>query len=564
MKSENKSSPMKIAILDGYVDEPSCLGVPPYIAPYPRYIWGMLRAAGLNSCDLCTYLTIDQFRADPQMRAELANFDLMVIIAGAIVPGKYLGGVPLMKKELPQVAIASHNILVGPITLELAEEERDKLPMLEIIDSPFEDELYERILQIAHAKPPGAVAVAGAGDGAGADLNRFALLGADVVLHHPDFPHVICEMETYRGCYWSRCSFCIERFQHRWMRPPECLLSEFERLYSLGVRHFRLGKQSDFLCYMADLDNPIPEPERMLNFHRAIWRLCPGIKTLHLDNINPKTIAMYPEESREVLKTIVEFQTPGNVAAFGMESADERVVRANHLAAQPDEVLFAISMLNRLGRLRGANGMPYLLPGLNFVFGLKGETRETFELDYEFLQMLLQQDLLIRRINIRQVKILPHTPIASFGYKNLKRHKRYFKLFKRRVRENIDREMLRRIIPPGTVLRDLRCESRAGKITFARQMGSYPILVGIVGEHKRNEFVDAKVIDYGMRSITAIEYPLAINNARMYQIEAIPGIGARNAARIIRSRPFRSIEELSSATGEDIYSRLRDFIRVNP
>ena len=425
---------VKIAILDGYVDEPSCLGVPPYISPYPRYIWGMLRA--VKGADLsCTYLTIDQFRADAQLRASLRDFNFMVIIAGAVVPGKYLGGVPLRKKELPQVAIANHNILVGPITLELSKEERERLPMLEIIDYPFEERLYERILRIAHAKTETS-------KGEGADLNRFALLGAEVVRKHPDFPYVICEMETYRGCYWSRCSFCIERFQHKWMRPPERVLAEFERLYSLGIRHFRLGKQSDFLTYMSDFSapNPKPEPERMRNFHIAIWRLCPGIKTLHLDNINPKTIAMYPTESREVLKTIVEFQTPGNVAAFGMETADEKVVKANNLAAHPDEVLFAISMMNKLGRARGRNGMPILLPGLNFVAGLKGETKKTFELNYEFLQELLRRDLLIRRINIRQVKILPHTPIAEFGDRNVKRHKRYFKLFKRKVRENIDRD----------------------------------------------------------------------------------------------------------------------------
>ena len=69
---------MKIAILDGYVDEPSCLGVPPYIAPYPRYIWGMLRA--VKDADLsCIYLTIDQFRADAQLRASLRDFNFMAV-----------------------------------------------------------------------------------------------------------------------------------------------------------------------------------------------------------------------------------------------------------------------------------------------------------------------------------------------------------------------------------------------------------------------------------------------------------------------------------------------------
>ncbi len=34
---------MKVVILDGYVDEPSNFGVPPYISPYPRYVAGAVR-----------------------------------------------------------------------------------------------------------------------------------------------------------------------------------------------------------------------------------------------------------------------------------------------------------------------------------------------------------------------------------------------------------------------------------------------------------------------------------------------------------------------------------------
>ena len=542
---------MKIAILDGYVDEPSCLGVPPYIAPYPRYTWGMLKHLGADSC---SYFTIDTFRADAELQEKLSEFDLLIVIAGAIVPGKYLGGMPLAKTELHRVAIAKHNILVGPITLELTKQDRasEALKKIEIIDLPFEERLYEHLCKTLHVPVSGY------------DLNRFALLGAEVMNQHPDYPFVVCEMETYRGCFWSRCSFCIERFQQRWMRPPKSVLAEFERLYAYGARYFRLGRQTDFLTYMADFNQefPKPESEKMRGFHAAIWQLCPDIRTLHLDNINPKTIATYPEESREVIKTIVQFQTPGNVAVFGLETADEQVIKANTLATLPEEVLFAVELVNELGKERGANGMPKFLPGLNFVTGLKGETKETFDKNYEFLQVILDKGLLLRRINIRQVKILPGTPMAEFGYKNLKRHKKLFKAFKRHVREEIDREMLRRIIPVGTVLSDLRCEMQKGKITFARHLGSYPILVGIVGNYERNRFLDAKVTDHGMRSITAIEYPLNINKARMHQIEAITGIGNRTAARIVRNSPFESLEALKRDIGDELYHKLKDFVCV--
>ena len=69
---------MKVGILDGYVDEPSCLGVPPYISPYPRYIWGMLRHL---RADLCGYFTIDEFRKDVKVREKLSECDILIAVS---------------------------------------------------------------------------------------------------------------------------------------------------------------------------------------------------------------------------------------------------------------------------------------------------------------------------------------------------------------------------------------------------------------------------------------------------------------------------------------------------
>ncbi len=38
---------VKVAILDGYLDEPSCLGVPPYLSPHVRYTYGGYIDAGV-------------------------------------------------------------------------------------------------------------------------------------------------------------------------------------------------------------------------------------------------------------------------------------------------------------------------------------------------------------------------------------------------------------------------------------------------------------------------------------------------------------------------------------
>jgi len=541
---------MKVAILDGYVDEPSCLGVPPYIAPYPRYIYGMLKHFGINA----EYVTIDQFRGNDELRKRIEGFDIVIVISGIAVPGKYLGGNPLSFKELrflfPREK-PERKVLVGPIVLEMDRKDMEALEGYTIIDFPFEGKLFEYLANLFGR------------NGESFSIDRFAVLGAEVVRKHPDFPHVICEIETYRGCYWRKCSFCIERIHGKpKMREPGWVVKEIEALYWQGVRHFRLGRQTDFLTYMADFrfDVPKPDPEFMRNFHREIWRRCPQIKTLHLDNVNPKTIAEYPEESREIIKTIVLYQTPGNVAAMGLESADERVIELNNLASTPEDAMFAIEIINRYGRYVGYNGLPYFLPGINFVAGLKGETKETFDKNFDFLREVYERDLLLRRINIRQVKIVKGTPMEKFGSRNVERHKKYFKIFKRKVRTQIDNVMLKKIVPVGRKITDLRCEVKVGKITFARQLATYPLLVGLVGKYERNTYMDARVVDYGMRSITAIETPLNVNTAKLYQLEAIPGIGKAMAARIVANRPYRSVDELKNVVSN--FDDVKNFLSV--
>ena len=77
---------MKITILDGYIDEPSRLGVPPFISPYARYIFGAARAAGYEP----EYMTIDHHR-----QGQRPAGDILFMISGALVPGKYLRTMPM-------------------------------------------------------------------------------------------------------------------------------------------------------------------------------------------------------------------------------------------------------------------------------------------------------------------------------------------------------------------------------------------------------------------------------------------------------------------------------------
>jgi len=68
----------------------------------------------------------------------------------------------------------------------------------------------------------------------------------------------------------------------------------------------------------------------------------------------------------------------------------------------------------------------------------------------------------------------------------------------------------------------VRCEVFEKGITFGRQFGSYPLVIGIPGKYERNTFLDVRVVEYGMRSITAIP-PVDLGKAGIKELEAIPG-----------------------------------------
>lgn len=81
---------MRVAIVDGYKDEPAGLGVPPYPDVYARYAAGAVMLAGAGGV---RYFTIDQLRGDwPGSPRLLAGHDVIVVVAGVTTPGKYLGG----------------------------------------------------------------------------------------------------------------------------------------------------------------------------------------------------------------------------------------------------------------------------------------------------------------------------------------------------------------------------------------------------------------------------------------------------------------------------------------
>ncbi|SDL66872.1 radical SAM protein [Halarsenatibacter silvermanii] len=570
---------LKIALIDGYLDEPSCLGVPPYVSPHIRYLYGALLDAGLPGQNI-TYFTADRLREECRFReaenhrsTRLEKYDLILVLAGTTVPGNYLSGQPLSLAELRDLSsnvFYPTLVLCGPITMVLGQLPGGKKlrENFDIVSGELSAaDIYLRLCR-REGKSGSIEADLLARDlkkGGGSVLTDalaiWAEKGTELLERHPRYPRLVIELETFRGCPRRRgCSFCSEPLKKiSYQRQPDQIAAEVEAAAVRGVHNFRLGCQTDLLSYHGGRLPPEKASNRpyhsrpdgpesrssayltaLRELYRGIRRADPDLNVLHLDNINPGPLARHPRLGKEAVRIISRHNTAGDVAAFGLESADPAVLAANNIDTDVELTFKAIKILNQIGGRR-QSGIPKILPGLNFLFGLEGESEETYRLNYRFLERIKSNDLLLRRINIRQVNAL-----GQYQAQEVDRGR--FEEFKKKVNRQINRPMLEGVFPRGTVLEGLWPEKKKGKLTYARQPGSYPILVGIPGDHSQRDRLSAQIIDWGYRSITALAHPFHVDKASRAELEAVPGIGQKRAGKIVAEKP-RSSKELRELLG---------------
>lgn len=547
----------KAVIIDGYVDEPASFGVPPYIGTYPRYIAGILKKFDINY----DYYTIDLLRKDIKKWKSLSAYDIIIVIAGMTVPGKYVGGSPIELSEIKKIGenFNAFKIIGGPIKLGYSKEGKSKAKPLELSEydifcyGDIESVLYKYLEKKEidpYIKRNEAF------------LSEIAVLGAEVIKKHPNFPYLISEIETSRGCEREQfCSYCTEPFYGLVdYRDEEDIINEVKALYENGERYFRIGRQSNILAYKG---KEKPNVSALKNLYEGIKKAAPNLKVLHTDNGNPGYIAKFPDESFEILSIIAKHNTVGDILAFGVESFDKNVIEKNFLKSDPENIIRAVEIVNEAGKDR-INGVPKLLPGINLIYGLIGESNDTYKINYEYLTKILEKDLMIRRINIRKVMAFEGTFLGNY-YKDskIKINEKLFNKYKKMVREEIDYNMLKKVFPLGeALLTEVIPEYRENGVTFGRQIGTYPILVGLKEEIEIGKPIDVLVSNHGFRSITGVKVPIAINNMSLKDIEEIPGIGKKRAKTIIEKRPFKEKENLKDIFSEN-YEKIEKYIEIN-
>ncbi len=541
----------KLVLVDGYVDEPSAFGVPPYISPHARYAAGAAIAQGAE----VEYHTIDSLRARPR---ELSG-DAMAVLASCVVPGKYLRGTPITHGETVELFrdFKGERILFGANAAFGFADDGGGHATTRV--QPLKDHVDHFITRDGDA----AIADLFAGKTV---VNRFRTdaewkahpkLGAAVVAQHPDMPRgiLMAEIDTFLGCvhYVSGgCGFCKDAKTKPWYREEQDIAAEVAVLHDKGIRHFRLGGQSCFWTYKAHgvglTDEPKPNVEATEKLLAGVAESAPQRKVLHIDNCNPAIVATHPDESRAIARLLCKYGTDGNIAAMGLESADPAVFKANNLNATAEQTMEAIRILNEESGHKGPNGLPYCLPGINLLYGLPGETAATYEMNWRWLMELKASGLRIRRLNIRQL-----LPIRGQKETVAPELRGTFRSHKAKVREQFDRDVLRRVAPVGTILKSVYLETTEPGITYGRQIATYALLVGIPYETQVDRFVDILVTDHGYRSLTGVPVPFHVPTASMKQLECLPGIGKKRAVNIKVQRPkdlaaFRAIVDDDAIT----------------
>ena len=135
------------------------------------------------------------------------------------------------------------------------------------------------------------------------------------------------------------------------------------------------------------------------------------------------------------------------------------------------------------------------------------------------------------------------------------------------------------MFPIGTLLKDVWWESHDNRtrlpihltdkhcsneihgnagITFGRQIGAYPILIGAEYHIPLETQSNVLVTGHGKRSITGVETNLDINSVSQHQLASIPGIGEKTAWKIIsakakrlsKNRENKAFENLEDAFSE--------------
>lgn len=466
-------------ILDCYTDEPSGYGVRPYLGTHQIHLSQALFSKGIEH----TYLTIDDLRyasghyqdsTDSSVINRTINADSSIeiihrahtiyIVMGCFVPYEYFSCDPPQSLEVFEFLKSTNakKILfyVMGVKGSVATNYNDSA-LSKIIDHVEHGNTYRLVLE-GFNMPEKDLLNPNYGL-----LDKISESKAPIVdqILNP----TIAEIETGTGCNTPFCDFCIESVRSPKViyREPKGIIKQIKALYDGGLRHFRLGRQPNFYHYQRQ---NVDKLESLLS---GIRESCPDIETLHIDNVN--IVNVIGKRGKEFTRLVAEYCTSGNIAPFGIESFDNDVRKANGVVGSAEQVLEAIAIINEHGSEVGNDGFPKFLPGINLIYGLKGQSNKTHDINLEYLQKILDGGLKSRRLYYRNITDSTGVSFQS-GIVQMEDN---FKSCFDDIVDNYVIPMQKRVYPSGIILKGFREVKKVGDGCELRTLGTCSIKVKV-------------------------------------------------------------------------------------
>jgi len=479
-----KNETSDIVILDCYTDEPSGFGVRPYLGTHQIHLSQALSFLGINHY----YLTIDDLRfcsrgiQNDSENTDLTTYNLtenyknaisilhkaktIYIIMGCFVEYHYFSTIPPKSDEVYIFLkeTSARKILFYVLGTESAlDSSYSKSSLSKIIDHVEFGNTYRFVLEKSKERIVGLI-----NPNYGL-LDKISSVEPSIIsqLRYP----VIAEIETGTGCNTGSCTFCIEsvRCLNPIYRAPESIAKQVKCLYDAGIRHFRLGRQPNFFHYQNQNTFLM---EKLLS---RIREDCPQLETLHIDNANASSVIT--KEGIEITKLIVRYCTPGNIAPLGIESFDPKIRKIIKKPVTNKQILRAIEIINQYGQLRGKDGFPHLLPGINLIYGLPGQKESTHETNLIYLEKILDNGWQSRRLFFRK---MTRPSGISFG-EGPQSNQEYDKWFQE-IKKMYVMPMQSRVFPQDTVLKGFREVVVKNGDSYLRTLGTCSIRVMVEGK----------------------------------------------------------------------------------
>lgn len=485
-------------IIDCYTDEPSGLGVPPYLSVHSRYISGFLAEKDRKYY----YLTIDDIRYSKgeihfeksfnkrilnttknkdNVKEILNKADNIFIVMGCFVKYDYVSAEPPIFNEVKEILkplkISGQKILFYSLGRNnIPKKVIEQIIPQDTFDLVYFGNVYNYFLNFSenHFAPNYD------------KLDSIAIHSADI-LKQLERPLVI-EIETSTGCNRKPgCTFCIEGLRGIPIeyRKIDSIVNEIKALYFLGARFFRLGKQPNFYAYMDS------NPTKIKELLKTIRKECPDIKTLHIDNASPQNVAT--KNGKLITQAIVKYCTSANIAPLGVESFDEVVRDKCNLNGTVEDIHNSINIINKYGKIRGNDGIPKFLPGINIIYGLEEQNEKTLEKNLENFDKILNSNNFVRRVFVRKLTSPYGEQFDTYSQEDIEE----FKKWKEIIEEKFSIPMLKKVYPVGLKLKNLRMEMYKDGDSILRSMGTCPERIIIRNKKlELDKFYDVKVVGY--------------------------------------------------------------------